>query len=160
MTEWLINDGPSQSAHNCLLKVLQVSTIISLNIFTYNLNIYQSQKDLGLSYHNMETLKRKISNLPKQGEWQTCTMALSEDPGVQHQIYYQNPIDVIKSLWSNPTYANQMVFAPQKVWISSDKTSRLYNEMWTGDWWWKIQVLFLIKFYSNIILNNSNIIIG
>ena len=112
MTEWLINDGPSQSANNCLLKVLQVSIIISLNIFTYNLNIYQSQKDLGLSYHNMETLKRKISNLPKQGEWQTCTMALSEDPGVQHQIYYQNPIDVIKSLWSNPTYTNQMVFAP------------------------------------------------
>ena len=108
----------------------------------------------------MENLKRKISNLPKQDEWHTCTMTLSEDPTVQHQIYYRNPIDVIKSLWSNPTYADQMAFAPQKVWTSSDKTSRLYNEMWTGDWWWKIQVLFLIKFYSNIILNNSNIIIG
>ena len=50
-------------------------------------------------------------------------MALSEDPGVQHQIYYRNPIDVIKSLWSNPIYADQMVFAPQKMWTSSDKTS-------------------------------------
>ena len=87
-------------------------------------------------------------------------MTLSEDLGVQHQIYYQNPIGVIKSLWSNSTYADQMAFAPQKVWTSSNKTSQLYNEMWTRDWWWKIQVLFLIKFYSNIILNNSNIIIG
>ena len=77
----------------------------------------------------MNNLKRKISSLPKQGEWQTYTMALSKDPGVQHQIYYQNPIDVIKLLWSNPTYADQMAFAPQKVWTSSDKTSQLYNEI-------------------------------
>ena len=71
----------------------------------------------------MENLKRKISNLPKQGKWHTRTMTLSEDPTVQHQIYYRNPIDVIKSLWSNPTYADQMVFSPQKLWTSSDKTS-------------------------------------
>ena len=82
----------------------------------------------------MENLKRKISNLPKQGKWHTRTMTLSEDPTVQHQIYYRNPIDVIKSLWSNPTYADQMVFSPQKLWTSSDKTSQLYNEMWTGNW--------------------------
>ena len=160
MAELLIDNGPSQSANNQLLKILQVSIILFLSIFTNNISIFQSKEDIGLSYHNMDNLKRKISSLPKQGEWQTCTMALSEDPGVQHQIYYRNPIDVIKSLQSNPTYADQMAFAPQKVWTSSDKTSQLYNEMWTGDWWWKIQVLFLIKFYSNIILNNSNIIIG
>ena len=77
----------------------------------------------------MEHLKRKFSNLPKQGGWHTRTMTLSEDPTVQHQIYYRNPIDVIKSLWSNPTYADQMVFSPQKLWTSSDKTSQLYNEM-------------------------------
>ena len=77
----------------------------------------------------MENLKRKISNLPKQDEWHTHTMTLSEDSTVQHQIYYRNPIDVIKSLWSNPTYADQMVFSPQKLWTSSDKTSQLYNEM-------------------------------
>ena len=60
----------------------------------------------------MENLKRKISNLLKQGKWHTHTMTLSEDSTVQHQIYYRNPIDVIKSLWSNPTYADQMVFSP------------------------------------------------
>ena len=105
----------------------------------------------------MENLKRKISNLPKQGEWHTHTMTLSEDPTVQHQIYYRNPIDVIKSLWSNPTYADQMVFSPQKLWTSSDKTSRLYNEMWTGDWWWKIQVFILFKAYIIGLLNYFNI---
>ena len=80
-----------------------------------------------------------------------------EDPTVQHQIYYRNPIDVIKSLWSNPTYANQMVFSPQKLQTSSDKTSRLYNEMWTGDWWWKIQVFILFKAYIIDLLNYFNI---
>ena len=95
----------------------------------------------------MENLKRKISNLPKQGEWHTHTMTLSEDPTVQHQIYYRNPIDVIKSLWSNPTYVDNMVFSPRKAWSSHKRSSRLYNEMWTGDWWWNMQVSKLLIDY-------------
>ena len=83
MAEWLVNDGPSQSANNQLLKILHVSKVLflfsSLLIF---LNLLQSKEDSGLSFHNMENLKRKISNLPKQGEWHTRTMTLSEDPTV------------------------------------------------------------------------------
>ena len=101
----------------------------------------------------MENLKRKISSLPKQGEWQTCTMTLSEDTAVQHQIYYRNPVDVIKALWSNPIYTDEMVFAPQKILTSSEKTSRVYNQMWTGDWWWKIQVFISFIIYIIRILS-------
>ena len=158
MAEWLVDDGPSQSANNQLLKILHVSKVLFLFSFLLIfLNLLQSKEDSGLSFHNMENLKRKISNLPKQGEWHTYTITPSEDPTVQHQIYYQNPIDVIKSLWSNPTYADQMVFSPQKLWTSSDKTSRLYNEMWTGNWWWKIQVFILFKAYIIDLLNYFNI---
>ena len=92
----------------------------------------------------MDSLKKKIASLPKQGEWTTCSMLLSEDSTVQHQIYYRNPVNVIQALWSNPIYSNQMTFAPQKMWSSSERISRLYNEMWTGDWWWKIQVCIYI----------------
>ena len=25
------------------------------------------------------------------------------------------------------------------MYSDSDRTTRLYNEMWTGQWWWKVQ---------------------
>ena len=40
MAEWLINNGPSQSANNQLLKILQVSIILFLSIFTNNISIF------------------------------------------------------------------------------------------------------------------------
>ena len=88
----------------------------------------------------MDSLKKKIASLPKQGTWNESTLTLTEDPTVEHQIQYRDPLDVIKSLWSNPTYADQMVFSPRQMWSSRRRKSRLYNEMWTGDWWWETQV--------------------
>ena len=40
MAEWLIDNGPSQSANNQLLKILQVSIILFLSIFTNNISIF------------------------------------------------------------------------------------------------------------------------
>lgn len=88
----------------------------------------------------MESLKQKIAMLPKQGEWHERTLTLVEDPMVEHLVQYRNPLEVVQSLWSNSTYADQMVFAPRRMWSSSSRSSRLYNEMWTGDWWWEVQV--------------------
>ena len=40
MAEWLIDNGLSQSANNQLLKILQVSIILFLSIFTNNISIF------------------------------------------------------------------------------------------------------------------------
>ena len=29
---------------------------------------------------------------------------------------------------------------PQKVFTSQSGTTRIYDEAWTGDWWWAMQV--------------------
>ena len=40
MAEWLIDNGPSQSANNQLLKILQISIILFLSIFTNNISVF------------------------------------------------------------------------------------------------------------------------
>jgi hypothetical protein len=101
----------------------------------------------------MDSLKKKIATLPKLGHWHEETLSLLEDPTVEHTIQYRNPLDVIQALWSNPTYVDQMVFAPRRLWSSHDRSSRLYNEMWTGDWWWETQVsIYIPKLYFQTLI--------
>ena len=40
IAEWLIDNSPSQSANNQLLKILQLSAILFLSIFTNNISIF------------------------------------------------------------------------------------------------------------------------
>ena len=95
----------------------------------------------------MDSLKKKIAQLPKLGQWQEKNLVLVEDPTVEHKIHHRDPLELIQGLWSNPTYVDDMVFAPRKLWSCHEKSSRLYNEMWTGNWWWNIQVRKLLIDY-------------
>jgi hypothetical protein len=33
-----------------------------------------------------------------------------------------------------------MSYVPKKVYTDEDGRVRLYDEMWTGEWWWNMQV--------------------
>jgi hypothetical protein len=39
-----------------------------------------------------------------------------------------------------------MAFAPERHYTNGARMSRIYNELYTGDWWWTVQVCF---FYSD-----------
>ena len=95
---------------------------------------------LGLSFNSMQQLYDKLEQLPYKAEWLQQEICLVEDPTEKHPIEYQNPIDAIKSLWADPLLADQLVYQPEKMYADESCNSRLYNEMWTGSWWWSIQV--------------------
>jgi hypothetical protein len=37
-------------------------------------------------------------------------------------------------------FKDVMAFMPEKVFADAEGSSRVYDEMWTGDWWWDTQV--------------------
>ncbi|EIW76990.1 hypothetical protein CONPUDRAFT_62545, partial [Coniophora puteana RWD-64-598 SS2] len=39
----------------------------------------------------------------------------------------------------NPTFREMMQYAPEKVYEDMEGECRVYDEMWTGDWWWNLQ---------------------
>ena len=88
----------------------------------------------------MQQLHEKLEQLPYKAEWLQQGICLIEDPTERHQIEYRNPVEAIKSLWTDPLLADQLVYQPEKMYVDESHSSRLYNKMWTGSWWWSIQV--------------------
>lgn len=56
------------------------------------------------------------------------------------ELFYRDPIECIHVLLGNPAFISSMKFAPERVYVDNSQTERIYNEMWTGDWWWEMQV--------------------
>jgi hypothetical protein len=95
---------------------------------------------LGLSFHNIRGLHQVVDSIPPRAQWKTRQLWYKSDPNDKHTIYHRNPCDVISSLLGNPAFANDIVYRPKKIFTNSSKTARIYNEMWTGDWWHSVQV--------------------
>ena len=91
----------------------------------------------------MEQLYDKLEELPYKAEWIQRKITLVEDPSEEHIIEYRDIISSIKSLWGDPRHADHLVYRPEKMYGDSTRKTRLNNEMWTGQWWWTVQVLIL-----------------
>jgi hypothetical protein len=60
------------------------------------------------------------------------------------ELWRQNSIDCVCKLIGNPAFKDAMQFKPEMVFADADGKSCMYDEMWTGDWWWNIQVSMVI----------------
>ncbi|KAG8698980.1 hypothetical protein FRC08_005592 [Ceratobasidium sp. 394] len=40
----------------------------------------------------------------------------------------------------NPRFKRYMRYAPERHWTSRARRKQVFGEMWTGDWWWNMQV--------------------
>ncbi|KAH9040246.1 hypothetical protein EDB84DRAFT_1647334 [Lactarius hengduanensis] len=44
-----------------------------------------------------------------------------------------------RTLYGNPEFARDLVFAPECHYTDHEQTCRVYSEIHTGDWWWAVQ---------------------
>lgn len=56
------------------------------------------------------------------------------------ELWMRNPVTCVQELIGNPAFNRSIAYAPEKVYIDREGQTHRYDEMWTGDWWWKIQV--------------------
>jgi hypothetical protein len=40
----------------------------------------------------------------------------------------------------NLAFKDVMAFTPEKAFANAKGSNQVYNKMWTGDWWWDMQV--------------------
>ena len=57
-----------------------------------------------------------------------------------NELWVRDPVDCIRELIGNPAFRDHMAYACQKVFADKEGKNRIFDEMWTGDWWWKTQV--------------------
>ena len=89
-----------------------------------------------------------IGKLPKGLQWHCREITqqgdLQDNEGnvltETFEVWYRDPVECVRELLGNPTFKEQLAYAPTKLYRDAKGTERHVDEMWTGDWWWKMQV--------------------
>ena len=108
----------------------------------------QTRKRTRPSYHNNRSLLQRIDELPTGPDWicdeVTLTGDREDDAGLfmikELKLWLRDPVEVVKELLGNLSFCEHIALAPEKVCHDSEGRVRVYDEMWTGDWWWDILV--------------------
>ncbi|KAJ7609180.1 Zn-finger domain-containing protein [Mycena polygramma] len=106
-------------------------------------------KKANLSFHNNRSFLKKVDQLPTGPDW-TCKMVKAVGNRVDEndelmsedlELWMRDPVECIKELMSNPAFREHMAYAPERVYGSKEgnEESRIFDEMWTAEWWWKLQ---------------------
>ena len=93
-------------------------------------------------------LYNAVDDLPKGMSWHCREIAvkgdLMDESGKQLtetvEVWYRDPIACVRELIGNPMFAKMLAYAPELVFRDAKGTERQIDEMWTADWWWKMQV--------------------
>ncbi|KAK6971930.1 hypothetical protein R3P38DRAFT_3336442 [Favolaschia claudopus] len=102
-----------------------------------------------LSFHNNRSFLQKLDALPTGPDW-TCEMItvagnrLDENGDLmteELELWRRDPVECIRELMGNPIFKKHMAYAPERVYTNTKGTNRVWDEMWTADWWWTLQKL-------------------
>jgi hypothetical protein len=111
----------------------------------------QIQQRVGPTFRNKEALLDMIDQLPRGVEWKLEKLTLKGDevdedgdPMTEDlELWYRDPVECIAELMGNPMFKDVMRYSPEKVFEDPEGTKKIVNEMWTAEWWWKMQVLIV-----------------
>jgi hypothetical protein len=93
---------------------------------------------------------KKIDALPTQGAAWTWDIITSEGdrrnedgelmPPEKLELWRRDPIECVRELMGNPMFKDELKYAPEKAYLDPEGRNRIYDEMWSADWWWDTQV--------------------
>jgi hypothetical protein len=76
---------------------------------------------------------KNIDNLPTHGTPWICDIITSQGDKKNNDGTAVAPEHL--ELWRR-----DLNYAPERIFADENRKSRVYDEMWTGDWWWDTQV--------------------
>ncbi|KAF9040331.1 hypothetical protein BDP27DRAFT_1244635 [Rhodocollybia butyracea] len=123
IADWVVKDNIGHSSLNRLLAVPR------------------AVEKLGLSYKNIAGLHKYVDSIrPRAGKWNVRRLAFVDHPDEEFILRHCDVVEVIRSLWGDPSLAKHLVYRPKSIFQDKDNKQRTYSEMWTGKWWQFTQV--------------------
>lgn len=94
------------------------------------------------SFQSGKTLRERIGKLPASRMAWKSIRVIPRSGETTSPVYlcYRDPIDAIRSLLDRYSLRKHLSFTPQRHWKNVELKTRLYNEIFTGDWAWETQV--------------------
>jgi hypothetical protein len=86
-----------------------------------------------------------VDTIPERcGKWYTKRLYFKDRPDEHFIVRHRDPIEVIRGLWGDPAFTNDLVYKPAKLFRgrgqNQTEDDRIYSEMWTGGFWNAAQV--------------------
>ncbi|KAI6023062.1 hypothetical protein BKA83DRAFT_4463912 [Pisolithus microcarpus] len=107
-------------------------------------NIGQNKMDeflkLGMVHNSRVTFNSTWSFLKKMID--VVGDVVGEDGALKHEqleLWRQDPVECVEELIGNPAFQDQMAYEPECAYADEKGENRIYDEMWTADWWWEMQ---------------------
>ncbi|KAF8598610.1 hypothetical protein BDV93DRAFT_593766 [Ceratobasidium sp. AG-I] len=93
-------------------------------------------------WNNNAALLSDIDKLPTGPIWKTAQVLAGRGLYERsHTLYFRDICEVIRELIGARRFKDCMRYAPEHHWTSRDQKCRVYDEAWSGDWWWRMQYL-------------------
>lgn len=93
-------------------------------------------------------LYNRLNKLPGGAKWRKESITLQgnrvnrfgQKLKEELELWYRDPVEVLQDLLAQPEFEKLLVYEPRETYLDPTLTERVYHEMWTGDWWLRIQV--------------------
>ncbi|TRM57623.1 hypothetical protein BD626DRAFT_514014 [Schizophyllum amplum] len=122
IAHWAVTEDIGQNSLNRLLAIPGV------------------REKLNISFKNFKTLNDTLLAIPERaGKWSTHALRFRDHPDDVYLLRKRNPVEAVRGLWGDPSFADHLVYRPKKVFANAKRLNPLYSEMWTGTWWDTIQ---------------------
>ena len=99
-----------------------------------------------LSFTSYDELMGKIHDIPygiKNNAQNITEIQVEQEtiglPPSTYQIRYRNIISTLEFLIDHEPFEHYLLYAPVKQFGGAGTDNRIYNEIYTGDWQWRIQ---------------------
>jgi hypothetical protein len=88
------------------------------------------------------TLQERVTALPDIPRWKFTEVKPKDVTASTERLFLflRDPVECVKHLLADPGLSEGMTFVPQRVYTNKYQNERIYHEMWTGNWWWRMQV--------------------
>ena len=98
-----------------------------------------------LAFASINDFHKRIDQLTSlQSKWQEGTLKnrrIDVSWVTDVKFWHRDPLAVLQEIFENEDLAQSCVWEPVKQYNSEGE--RVYTDMYTGDWWWRLQVTWL-----------------
>ena len=56
------------------------------------------------------------------------------------ELHFQNILACIQCIYGDPEFAQDLAITPECHYTDQEQMDHIFSEMYTGDWWWAVQV--------------------
>jgi len=105
------------------------------------------------SFKNKYQFLKKIDQLPTGPKWVCEVIHVTGNKknmnstcrSEELELWRRDPVDCVAQLLGDPAFKDVMSYVPERVFQDKAASVRVFDEMWTADWWWNTQVSVPVK---------------